>query len=431
MPAYSEMTTDQLRALEQQLAAEYDVAKHKGIKLNMARGKPAPAQLDLSLPLLDEINSHSDLFASDGTDCRNYGVLAGIPEARAFFADILGIKPENVIVGGNASLAVMHDALDRAYTHGVLGSTPWCKLDKVRWLCPVPGYDRHFTLVQHYGFEMISIPMTGEGPDMDLVEKLAAEDPAIKGIWCVPQYSNPTGETYSEETVRRLASMKTAADDFRIFWDNAYIVHHLYEDPEMQGHIPEMLSVCAEAGNPDRVYEFTSTSKVTLPGAGISCMAASEANVADTLRFMGAHTIGYDKINQLRHVRFLKDAQGTLNHMMKHAAILRPKFKLVDEVLERELGETGVATWTKPLGGYFVSFNAMLGTAKEIGELTKAAGLTLTTVGATYPGGVDPQDSNIRIAPSYPTLEELAGCMDLFVLCVKLASVRCILASRA
>lgn len=430
MPTYQQMTTEQLQALERELSLAYDEVKAKGLSLNMARGKPAPAQLDLSMPMLDAVSSQTSCLAEDGTDCRNYGVLFGLPEARRFMAEILGVDAANVIVMGNSSLAVMYDAVDRAYTHGVLGSTPWCKLDKVRWLCPVPGYDRHFTITEHFGFELVPIPLGEDGPDMDLVEELVQGDETVKGIWCVPQYANPAGISYSDEVVRRFAALKPAAPDFRIFWDNAYCVHHLSDDPAQQDHVLEILSECAKEGNPDMVYEFASTSKVTLPGVGISCMAASEANIADTLKQLGAHTIGYDKLNQLRHLRFLKDAEGVAVHMAKHAAIVAPKFKIVLDAFERDLEPLGIATWTKPRGGYFVSFNALEGCAKEIVRCCKEAGLTLTGAGATWPHGDDPQDSNIRIAPTYPTPEELAEAIDLFVLCVKLVSARKLLSDR-
>ncbi len=426
---YEQMSTEDLRALEARLQQEYQAFKAKGLKLNMARGKPSDAQLALSLPLLEEVNSHSDLIASDGTNCANYGGLAGIPEARKLMGDVLGVPADNVIMGGSASLALMYDAIDRAYTHGVLGSTPWCKLDEVKWICPVPGYDRHFAITEHFGFTMINVPLTGHGPDMDQVEELV-KDPAVKGIWCVPKYSNPTGETYSDETVRRMASLKPAAKDFRIFWDNAYAVHHLYEDEKDQDQLLEILSACEEAGNPDLVYEFASTSKVTFPGAGISCMAASRANVDDALAQMGVRLISNDKINQLRHARFLSSAVGVANHMKKHAALLRPKFKLVDEVLTRELEGTGIATWTKPRGGYFVSFSALPGCAKAIVDKTKEAGLTLTGAGAPFPYHKDPEDSVIRIAPSLPPIDELSECMDLFALCVRLVSAGRILSLR-
>jgi aspartate/methionine/tyrosine aminotransferase len=430
MTAYAEMQTSELQALEQELSREYDKVKAKGLKLNMARGKPSPEQLALSMPMLDVLDSQSVLEAEDGTDCRNYGVLGGIPEAKRLMASILGVSPDNVIVFGNSSLAVMYDTVDRAYTHGVLGSTPWCKLDRVRWLCPVPGYDRHFGLTESFGFELVPVRMDDNGPDMDEVEELV-KDPQVKGIWCVPQYSNPSGITYSDDVVRRFAALKPAAPDFRIFWDNAYAVHHLNDDPSEQDHVLEILSECEKAGNPDLVYEFASTSKVTFPGAGIACMAASRSNIDDTLAQLKAHTIGYDKINQLRHARFLRDADGVAEHMKKHAASLRPKFATVLDTLGSALDGTGAGTWTKPRGGYFVSFEAMPGCAKEIVEKCSEAGLTLTAAGATWPHHNDPDDTFIRIAPSYPSNEELAEAMKLFVLVVKLVSVRHVLADRS
>ena len=426
---YEQLGTEDLRALEAQLQQKYQAFKAKGLKLNMARGKPSDAQLALSLPLLEEVNSHSDLIASDGTNCANYGGLAGIPEARKLMGDVLGVPADNVIMGGSASLALMYDAIDRAYTHGVLGSTPWCKLDEVKWICPVPGYDRHFAITEHFGFTMINVPLTGHGPDMDQVEELV-KDPAVKGIWCVPKYSNPTGETYSDETVRRMASLKPAAKDFRIFWDNAYAVHHLYEDEKDQDQLLEILSACEEAGNPDLVYEFASTSKVTFPGAGISCMAASRANVDDALAQMGVRLISNDKINQLRHARFLSSAVGVANHMKKHAAILRPKFEAVEEILERELGGLEIGSWTKPRGGYFICFTSLDGCAARIIARCKKAGVKMTDAGAPFPYHKDPKDSTIRVAPSYPSLSELKTAAEIFALSVKIVSIDKILEER-
>jgi DNA-binding transcriptional MocR family regulator len=424
MTAYASMDTIQLTALHAQFQHDYTTIKAKGLDLNMARGKPSAQQLALSLPLLDTVDSTSSLLAEDGTDTRNYGVLDGLPEAKRLMGELLDVPADNVIVCGNASLAIMYDTIDRAYTHGVLGSAPWCTLPKVRFLCPVPGYDRHFAVSEHFGFESVSIPMTATGPDMDLVEKLVATDPTVKGIWCVPTYANPTGVTYSDETVRRFAALTPAASDFRIFWDNAYVVHHLSDDPAQQQHAMEILSACAEAGHPDMVYEFASTSKVTFPGAGIACMAASKANVEDTVAQMAVHTIGYDKINQLRHVRFLRDKAGVAALMSKHAALLRPRFEAVQHALDAELAGTGIATWTTPRGGYFVSFDAMPGCAKAIVAKAAEAGVKLTGAGATYPHHDDPIDSNIRIAPSFPAVEDLEQALEVFVLCVKLVSIQ-------
>ena len=420
MRAYQELSKEELLALRETLTAEYEEAKGKGLKLDMSRGKPAVAQLDMGNDFLDALNSQSLLKAEDGVDVRNYGDMDGIPEAKKLMADMMGVPAENVIVCGNASLTIMYDTVSRSVTHGVLGSTPWCKLDSVKFLCPVPGYDRHFAITQHFGIEMITVPMTPEGPDMDLVEKLVAEDESIKGIWCVPKYSNPQGYTYSEETVRRFANLKPAAKDFRIYWDNAYAVHHLYDD--RQDDLAEILSLCAEAGNPDMVYEFCSTSKVSYAGGGISAVAASPANLAEIKKSMTIQTIGHDKVNQLRHVRYFKDINGINAHMKKHAAWMRPKFEAVLKVLDEELSGLGIGEWTRPNGGYFISFDAMDGCAKAIVAKCKEAGMVLTGAGATYPYGKDPKDSNIRIAPSFPTPEEMAMATDLFVLCVKLIS---------
>lgn len=341
-------------------------------------------------------------------------------------ADIMGVSADNVIVCGNASLTIMYDTVSRSMTHGVMGSTPWCKLEKVKFLCPVPGYDRHFAITEHFGIEMINVPMTPQGPDMDLVEKLVEGDESVKGIWCVPKYSNPQGYSYSDDTVRRLAALKPAAEDFRIFWDNAYAVHHLYED--RQDEILEILTECEKAGNPDMVYEFASTSKISFSGAGVAAIAASEGNLNFIRKSMTIQTIGYDKINQLRHVRYFKDFEGIKAHMRKHAAIMRPKFEAVQQVLEEELEGLQIGSWTKPNGGYFISFDALEGCAGAIVAKCKEAGVTLTGAGATYPYGRDPLDSNIRIAPSFPTPEEMALATDLFVLCVKLVSVEKLLA---
>ena len=421
MKAYQELSKEELLALREQLAAEYEDAKGKGLKLDMSRGKPAVAQLDMGNEFLDALNSQSLLKAEDGTDVRNYGMMDGIPEAKKLMGDIMGVPAENVIVCGNASLTIMYDTVSRSMTHGVLGSTPWCKLDSVKFLCPAPGYDRHFAITQHFGIEMITVPMTPQGPDMDLVEKLVAEDDTIKGIWCVPKYSNPQGYTYSDKTVKRFANLKPAAKDFRIFWDNAYAVHHLYED--RQDELAEIISLCAEAGNPDMVYEFCSTSKVSYAGGGISAVAASKANLDEFKKSMTIQTIGHDKVNQLRHVRYFKDIDGIREHMKKHAAWMRPKFEAVLKVLDEEMGGLGIGQWTRPNGGYFISFDAMEGCAKAIVAKCKEAGVVLTGAGATYPYGKDPKDSNIRIAPSFPTPEDMAMATDLFVLCVKLVSV--------
>ena len=428
MKAYQQMTKEELLTLKKELEKSYEEAKEKGLKLDMSRGKPETAQLDMAMDILDTVNSTSDMKTEDGVDCRNYGVLDGIPEAKQLMADMMGTTPDHVIIYGNASLTIMYDTVSRSYTHGVMGSTPWCKLDKVKFLCPVPGYDRHFAITERFDIEMVNIPMTESGPDMDMVEKLVNEDEAVKGIWCVPLYSNPQGVCYSDETVRRFASLKPAAKDFRIFWDNAYVIHHLYE--ENQPKLLDIISECEKAGNPDMVYEFASTSKVSFAGAGIAAMAASKANLEDIKKQMTIQTIGYDKINQLRHVRYFKNLEGMKAHMMKHAAIMRPKFEAVLEVLDRELGGLGIGSWIKPRGGYFISFEAMEGCAKAIVQKCKEAGVVLTNAGATFPYGKDPKDTNIRIAPSYPTPEEMAQAANLFVLCVKLVSVEKLLEAK-
>ncbi len=429
MKPYKEMNREELLELKAELDKQFEDAKGKGLKLDMSRGKPTPAQLDMTMGLMDVLNSESDMNTMDGIDTRNYGLMDGITEAKHLMADVMGGVPaENVIVYGNASLSIMYDTVSRSMTHGVLGSTPWCKLEKVKFLCPAPGYDRHFAITQLFGIEMIAIPMTSEGPDMDLVEKYVSEDDAVKGIWCVPKYSNPQGITYSDETVRRFAALKPAAKDFRIYWDNAYAIHHLYEDRQSQ--ILEILSECERAGNPDMVYEFASTSKITFSGAGIAAFASSKANVEEAKRFMTIQTIGHDKVNQLRHARYFKNLEGMLAHMKKHADIIRPKFEATLDILEKELGGLGIGEWTKPLGGYFISFDAMEGCAKAIVARCKEAGVVLTGAGATFPYGIDPKDSNIRIAPSYPTQEEMASATDLFVLCVKLVSVEKLLENK-
>lgn len=428
MKAYKDLSKEELLSLKAELEAAYEDAKGKGLKLDMSRGKPAASQLDMGMAILDTLNSDSDMKTVDGVDVRNYGGLDGITEAKQLMADLMGVKPENVIVCGNASLQIMYDTVSRSVTHGVMGSTPWCKLDKVKFLCPAPGYDRHFAITQHFGIEMITVPMTPQGPDMDMVERLVAEDETIKGIWCVPKYSNPQGYSYSDETVKRFAALKPAAKDFRIFWDNAYAIHHLYED--RQDEILDILSECEKAGNPDMVYEFSSTSKVSFSGAGIAAIASSQGNLADMKKSLTIQTIGFNKINQLQHARYFKNIDGLKAHMRKHADLLRPKFQSVLNILEKELGGLEIGTWTNPNGGYFISFQAMEGCAKAIVAKCKEAGMVLTNAGATYPYGVDPQDSNIRIAPSFPTPEEMAKATELFVLCVKLVSVEKLLENK-
>lgn len=428
MPTYADMTTEELTATRDALAREYEGFKAKGLALNMARGKPSSAQLDLSMPMLTCVSTYEDCLAEDGTDCRNYGVLDGIPEAKRLMASMLDDDADHVIVFGSSSLNIMYDTMARCWSFGTLGSTPWCKLDEVKWLCPCPGYDRHFGVTEAFGITMIPVAMNADGPDMDEVERLVAADASIKGIWCVPKYSNPGGVTYSDEVVRRLASMTCAAEDFRIFWDNAYGIHHLYDDVAKQDQLLDIRAACEEAGNPDRCFKFASTSKVTFPGAGVSAMAASATNIADVKARMSPQVIGHDKLNQLRHVRFLRDAEGLAEHMSKHAAILRPKFELVDAKLSAGLDAVGGCTWSKPRGGYFVSFDAPEGCAKRIVALAKEAGVTMTGAGATWPYKKDPHDSNIRIAPSLPPVEELDAALDVFICCVKLAYAEKLLA---
>ena len=428
MKAYSEMGKDELLALKTDLEKAYDEFKAQGLKLDMSRGKPSSEQMDLAMGMMDVFHSSADLTSANGTDCRNYGSLEGLQEAKELLADMMECRADDVIVYGNSSLNVMYDTVARSMTHGVMGSTPWCKLDKVKFLCPVPGYDRHFAITEFFGIEMINVPMTPEGPDMDIVEKLVSEDDSIKGIWCVPKYSNPQGYCYSDETVRRFANLKPAAKDFRIYWDNAYVIHHLYEDNQVE--IPDIISECEKAGNPNLVYEFASTSKVSFPGSGIAAMATSAENLADVKKQMTIQTIGYDKLNQLRHVAYFKNIDGLKAHMKKHADAMRPKFEAVLKVLDEELTGAEIGSWVKPLGGYFISFDAMEGCAKKIVSKCKEAGVTLTNAGATFPYGKDPKDSNIRIAPSFPTPEEMAVATDLFVLCVKLVSVEKLLENK-
>ena len=421
---YKNCTSTQLHEEYQKLTAKYTTLKKKDLKLNMARGKPGKEQLDLVSDLLTILHSPEQCMC-DGMDVRNYGELSGLPSAKRLFADILGCKPEECFVGGSASLTLMYDAVSKAVTHGMLHSEkPWCKLDSVKWLCPAPGYDRHFKITQSFGFEMITVPMTPTGPDMDLVEQLV-KDPAVKGMWCVPKYSNPDGIIYSDETVHRIANMKPAAKDFMLMWDNAYCVHEFDGD-----FVPfeDILTLCREAGNPDMVFEFASTSKITFPGAGISVMACSEANQAYMQKLMGIQMISYDKVNELRHVLYLKDKETTLALMKKHAQVLAPKFCCVLEKLDTQIAPLGIATWQRPKGGYFVSVNTEPGLAKRTLALCKEAGVVMTGAGATFPYGVDPQDSNIRIAPSLPPVEELEKAMEVFCTSLKIAALEKLLA---
>ena len=419
MTAYAKRSREELQAEYAVLSKQFEELKGMGLKLNMARGKPATNQLDMVSGIFDVFRTPAD-FISDGIDVRNYGELTGLPAAKRLFADILGCRAEQVFVGGNASLQLMYDTISKAVTHGLLHSPrPWCKEEKVKWLCPAPGYDRHFKVTESFGFELITIPMTAEGPDMDAVEE-AIKDPAVKGMWNVPKYSNPDGIIYSEETIRRIASMKPAAPDFLLMWDNAYCIH------EFEGeYVPfaDILSECEKYGNADMVFEYASTSKVTLPGAGISCFACSEANMAYMVKLIGIQSISFDKVNQQRHVLFLKDKAHTLELMKKHATIMAPKFRAVTEALDREIAPLEIASWTHPKGGYFVSLNAMPGTAKRTLALCKEAGVTMTGAGATFPYGKDPQDSNIRIAPSLPPVEELQQAVAVFCTCLKMAAL--------
>lgn len=426
MKPYVEMSNEELTAEYEALKASYQAYVDRHLSLNMARGKPGSDQLDLSRGMLDVINSASDLTASDGTDARNYGCLDGLPEAKKLLGDMMDSDPEDVIVYGNSSLNIMYDQIARSYTFGVMGNTPWCQLDgPVKWLCPVPGYDRHFGITEFFGIEMINIPMHEDGPDMDAVEAFV-KDPAVKGIWCVPKYSNPGGVVYSDEVIDRFAHLQPAAKDFRIYWDNAYCIHHLYEEID----IPDILKACKEAGHPDLVYKFGSTSKITFPGAGIAALATSPNNKKDILNQMKHQTIGHDKLNQLRHVRFFGDLNGLKEHMKKHADLIRPKFEAVEKTLNEQLGGLEVGTWTNPKGGYFISFTGLDGTAQEIVAKMKEAGVVMTGAGATYPYHKDPHDSNIRIAPTLPPLDEIALAAEIFATVVKLVSAEKLLAQK-
>ena len=426
MKAYKELTKDELLTLKAALDEEYKTMEAKGLNLNMARGKPGFSQLELCMPMLDVVNSSSDMRTMLGNDTRNYGDLDGIGECRHLMADMMSVEKDNVVVCGNSSLNIMYDTVSRSMTHGVNGSTPWCKLDKVKFLCPVPGYDRHFKITECFGIEMINIPLYSDGPDMDLVEHYVNTDPAVKGIWCVPKYSNPTGISYSDEVVKRFANLHPAAEDFRIYWDNAYCIHHLYDDT--QDEILNILDECKKAGNPNMVYIFASTSKISFPGSGVSAIASSLENIDFIMSHMTIQTIGHDKINQLRHARFFKDINGLNAHMKKHAELLRPKFEAVLTTLESELSGLEIGSWIKPRGGYFISFDSMPGCAKAIVAKCKALGVVMTGAGATFPYGKDPKDSNIRIAPTFPSIEEMEVAAKVFVLCVKLASVEKLLA---
>lgn len=425
MVNYQSMTRDQLVAEKAKLETAYADFKAKGLKLNMARGKPGEEQLSLSLPMLDVLNSKSSFKSVTGDDCRNYGVLDGIDEAKTLFADVMGVGKDEIIVEGSSSLTIMFDTVSKAMTHGVLGSEkPWGKYDKVKFLCPVPGYDRHFAITEFFGIEMINVPMDDNGPDMDMVEKLVAADETIKGIWCVPKYSNPQGGTYSDEVVRRFANLKPAAKDFRIFWDNAYAVHYVYKDTQLLNIIDE----CKKAGNPNMVFMFGSTSKITFPGAGVAFICSSADNINFIKKQINAQAISWDKLNMLRHVRFFENKAGLLAHMDKHAAVLRPRFDAVLNAFEKELGDLGVGSWLKPDGGYFITYTTLNGCAKRVVALCKEAGVVLTGAGATHPYNNNPDDNMIRIAPSLPSAAELSQAVELFCISVKLASVEKLLA---
>ncbi|MBR6070815.1 MAG: aminotransferase [Ruminococcus sp.] len=420
----SEMNKEQLISFKNEVEALYNGFKSQSLSLNMARGNPCKEQLELSVGMLDVFDD-GNFLSENGVDVRNYGMLDGIPEAKEFFSDMIGVQDDEIIIFGNSSLNAMFWTVQCAFNKGILGNTPWSKLDKVKFLCPVPGYDRHFKVTEFFGVEMINVPMTASGPDMDMVEKLVSEDEAIKGIWCVPQYSNPDGISYSDETVRRFANLKPAAKDFRIFWDNAYCIHHLTDDPKP---ILNILEEAKKVGNENIVYIYGSTSKVTFPGAGVAVMGASKANVEELRKYLGISIISYDKMNQLRHVKFFGTFANMQEHMKKHKAIIAPKFDLVCSTLEKEIAPLGIGEWTEPKGGYFVSFNALNGCAKRIVQLCAEAGVTLTGAGATFPYGVDPDDKNIRIAPTYPSIEDLGKALELFVISVKFASAEKLLA---
>lgn len=421
MKRYDEMTTDERNKEYAIVKKHYDELKSRGLKLNMARGKPSPEQLDLSMPMLNILGPDQDCRSEDGVDCRNYGELSGIKEAKELFSQYMGVDQDEIFIAGSSSITFMYDCISRAMLTGVLDSDqPWGKYPKIKMLCPVPGYDRHFSICEFLGIEMISIPMTPAGPDLELAEKLASQDETIKGIWCVPKYSNPLGITYTDQTVRRLAGMTTKAKDFRIFWDNAYAVHKLDQDAALLNILEE----CKKAGNPNRVYLFGSTNKITFPGAGVAFLAASHENILFTKKQLAMQAISWDKLNMLRHVRFLKDMEGIRAHMEKHAKILRPKFDLVIRFLEQQLQTVGAGTYTRPGGGYFVTYLARPGCAGQIVTLCKEAGLILTAAGATHPYGIDPQDCYIRIAPSFPSCQELECAMELFCVAAKLVTLR-------
>ena len=419
METYQSLTNEEKNKLYALLKTEYKAFSSLNLSLDLSRGKPNSDQLDISLPLLSEARPREKCFSENGVDCRNYGVLDGIPEMKRLFSDMLGIKPEYIAVGGNSSLQLMYDTLARAMLFGVLGSErPWCREEGLKWICVTPGYDRHFKMTEMLGFELLSVPMTESGPDMDMVESLV-KDPKVKGIWCVPKYSNPSGNTYSDETVHRLAKMECAAPDFRIMWDNAYAVHDL---GEVGDKLLNIFDVAEQYGTADRIFYYTSTSKITFPGAGVAMMAATPDNLKQISKYLGIQTIGYDKLNQLRHTAYFKDAEAVHRHMMRLAELIGKKFEITLKTLS-DLEGLGIAKWTTPRGGYFVSLDVLPGTASRVYELMKGAGVTLTTVGATYPYGVDPEDKNLRIAPTYPTDLELETACRILVLTVKMAAL--------
>lgn len=420
---YKEMSKEELNSLKNELLKTYDEFKGMGLSLDMSRGKPGADQLSLSADMLNVISSSEDCKAENGFDCRNYGVLDGIPECKKMFAELLSVKPENIIVGGSSSLNLMYDYLNQCMFLGVAGCEPWSRQGKVKFICNVPGYDRHFAITEFFGIEMIAVEMKNDGPDVEKIAELV-RDPMVKGMFCVPKYSNPNGVTYSDEKVKALAALKPAAKDFRVIWDNAYIIHELTDEPD---ELLNIFDACKEYGTEDYFVEFTSTSKISFPGAGVSAIAASKNNVADIKKRLNFQTISYDKLNQLRHVKYFKDVDGIRKHMSRHAEIIAPKFNLVLEMLEKEIAPCGIGEWVKAKGGYFISYNTTVGSAKRIGELCKDAGLVLTTVGATYPYGIDPQDKNIRIAPTYPSLKDLEKAMEIFCLCAKIAALEALI----
>ena len=420
---YKQMSKEELISLKNQLLKTYDEFKGMGLSLYMSRGKPGADQLSLSADMLNIISSSEDCKAENGFDCRNYGVLDGIPECKKMFAELLSVEPENIIVGGSSSLNLMYDYLNQCMFLGVAGCEPWNKQGKVKFICNVPGYDRHFAITEFFGIEMISVEMKNDGPDVEKIAELV-RDPMVKGMFCVPKYSNPNGVTYSDEKVKALAALKPAAKDFRVIWDNAYVIHELTDEPD---ELLNIFDACKEYGTEDYFVEFTSTSKISFPGAGVSAIAASKNNVADIKKRLNFQTISYDKLNQLRHVKYFKNVDGIRKHMSRHAEIIAPKFNLVLEMLEKEIAPCGIGEWVNAKGGYFISYNTTVGSAKRIGELCKAAGLVLTTVGATYPYGIDPQDKNIRIAPTYPSLKDLEKAMEIFCLCAKIAALEALI----